>query len=71
MKHNVIRFFLTCILAFALLIAGACNYTEIVTGAVSFGAGLLTARQFPDVVSERTCYLNGVEVDCSEITITE
>ncbi len=71
MKHNVIRFFLTCILAIVLLIAGACNYTEIITGAVSFGAGLLTARQFPHVATEQTCYLNGVEVDCSAITIAE
>ncbi len=71
MKHHVIRLFLTCVLAFALLTGGGCNYTQIITGAISFGAGLLTAGQFPNVVTERTCYLNGVEVDCSEITITE
>jgi hypothetical protein len=49
-------------------LVGCSPATWLAAGSIGAVGGYLTSLLFPVTTTERTCYVNGEEVDCSTVT---
>ncbi len=62
------RGILAIVLAIVLAIATGCDWRALYTSAASAAAGFLAASRMTQTTAEQRCFVDGVEVDCSELS---
>ena len=62
------RGILAIILAVVLTIATGCDWRAFYTSTASAAAGFLAASRMTQTTAEHRCFVDGVEVDCSQLS---
>ena len=62
------RGILAIVLAIVLTIATGCDWRAFYTSTASAAAGFLAASRMTQTTIEQRCFVDGVEVDCSELS---
>ena len=60
------------VLVALLAVTSGCDvssFAGLLVSPLTFGLGFLTASQMQTTTVERHCFVNGVEVDCAELSV--